>query len=97
MAFVNHIRKDQPEPIGVTVRRHKMTPLVLIHLNQLYAVNLQPTLSLPVKHSCAMTACPEYSMRVACCRGSREQERERARQTQTERDVPLKPNPIFYL
>uniref|UniRef100_A0A3Q1K1K6 protein-tyrosine-phosphatase n=1 Tax=Anabas testudineus TaxID=64144 RepID=A0A3Q1K1K6_ANATE len=33
--------------IGVTVCRHKMTPLVLIHLNQLYAVNLQPTLPLP--------------------------------------------------
>lgn len=31
---------------------------------------------LPVKHSCVMTACAEYSMRVACCRGSRERRRE---------------------
>lgn len=86
IVFVNIIR------ISVQffgMRRHKMTPLILIHLNQLYAVNLQPTLHLPVKHSCVMTACAAWNTMAACPRESRERERER--------DVPVKPSPIFYL
>lgn len=35
----------------------KITPVVLIRLNQLYAVNFQPTLLIPVKHLCVMAAC----------------------------------------
>lgn len=71
------------------MRRHKMTPLILIHLNQLYAVNLQPTLHLPVKHSCVMTTCTAWNTMAACPHESRDGERER--------DVPVKPSPIFYL
>lgn len=44
-----------------------------------------------------MTASAACSTRVVCPEGSRENIRERERRTERERDVPLKPNPIFYL
>lgn len=72
-----------------------MTPLVLIHLKQLYAVNLQATLLLPVKHSCAMTAGAAARGHVRGQPGR--EEAETGTEKEGDRDVPLKPNPIFYL
>lgn len=85
IVFVKIITSANP-PIGVRGCKHKMTPLIFIPLNQLYAVNLQPALPLPVKHSCVMTAGAACSTRAACTGGNREIARARDGQRRRERE-----------